>query len=125
MLGLPDFLCVWLLHSARHPQGETNEAPDEAVYDATLRNHFGVLLGHRRASEINSGDIETMVADITAGKTAKDEKVAPSKRIIVRCGEGAARKVVRDVSAVCSFEARPCQPSVHRDLRACAARSVP
>ena len=73
---------------------------------ARLRNHFEVLLGHRRASEINSGDIETMVADITVGKTAKDEKVAPRKRIIVRGGEGAARKVVRDVSAVFSFGAR-------------------
>jgi hypothetical protein len=39
---------------------------------ARLRNHFELLLGHRRASEIKSGDIETMVADITAGKTAKD-----------------------------------------------------
>jgi integrase len=73
---------------------------------ARLRNHFEVLLGHRRASEINAGDIETMVADITEGKTAKDEKVAPRKRIIVRGGEGAARKVVRDVSAVFSFGAR-------------------
>jgi integrase len=71
-----------------------------------LRNHFQVLLGHRRASEINSGDIETMVADITAGKTAKDEKVGPRKRIIVRGGEGAARKVVRDVSAMFNFGAR-------------------
>jgi hypothetical protein len=68
---------------------------------ARLRNHFEVLLGHRRASEINSGDIETMVADIAAGKTAKGEKVAPRKRIIVRGGEGAARanKAARFASA--------------------------
>jgi hypothetical protein len=49
---------------------------------ARLRNHVEVLLGHRRASEINPGDIETIVADITAGKTAKDEKVAPRQRVI-------------------------------------------
>ncbi len=73
---------------------------------ARLRNHVEVLLGHRRGNKINSGDIEKMVADITAGKTAKDEKVAPRKRVIIRGGEGAARKVVRDVSAVFSFGAR-------------------
>lgn len=71
-----------------------------------LRNHFEVLLGHRRCSEITSGDIETMVADITAGKTARDEKVGPRKRVIVRGGEGAARKVVRDVSAMFNFGTR-------------------
>jgi hypothetical protein len=47
-----------------------------------------------------------MVADITAGKTTKDEKVGPRKRIVVRGGEGAARKVVRDVSAMFNFGAR-------------------
>ena len=38
-----------------------------------LRNRFEVLLGHRRASEIDLPDVETMVADITAGTTAKGE----------------------------------------------------
>jgi integrase len=73
---------------------------------ARLRNHVEPLLGHRRASEVTSGDIETFVADVTAGKTAKDEKVGPRKRLIVRGGEGAARKVVRDLSAVFSFGGR-------------------
>jgi hypothetical protein len=71
-----------------------------------LRNHVEPLLGHRRASSITSGDIETFVADVTAGKTARDEKVAPRKRLIIRGGEGAARKVVRDLSAVFSFGGR-------------------
>jgi integrase len=73
---------------------------------ARLRHHVVPLLGHRRASEINAGDIETFVADVAAGKTASDEKVGPRKRVIVRGGAGAARKVVRDLSAVFSFASR-------------------
>ena len=73
---------------------------------ARLRNHVEPLLGHRRVSEITSGEIEKFVAEVKAGKTAKDEKVGPRKRVIVRGGEGAARKVVRDLSAVFSFAGR-------------------
>jgi len=73
---------------------------------ARLRHHVEPLLGHKRASEVTSGDIERFVADVKAGKTARDEKIGPRKRLIVRGGEGAARKVVRDLSAVFSFAGR-------------------
>jgi len=59
---------------------------------ARLRHHVEPLLGHRRASEITSGDVERFVANVAAGKTAKDEKIGPRRRLIVRGGEGAARK---------------------------------
>ena len=88
---------------------------------ARLRNHVVPLLGHKRVSEINAGDIERFVRDVAAGKTARDEKVGPRKRIIVRGGEGIARKVVRDLSAVFSFAARseivsrnPCETAAVR-----------
>lgn len=71
-----------------------------------LRHHVLPLLGHRRATEITSGDIERFCADVTAGRTAKNEKVGPRKRIIVTGGPGASRKVVRDLSAVFSFARR-------------------
>ena len=71
-----------------------------------LRNHVVPLLGSKRVSEIGAGEVERFVRDVAAGKTAKDEKVGPRKRIIVRGGDGAARKVVRDLSAVFSFAAR-------------------
>ena len=73
---------------------------------ARLRNHVVPLLGHKRVSEVNAGDIERFVRDVTAGKTSRDEKIGPRKRIIVKGGEGAARKVVRDLSAVFSFAIR-------------------
>lgn len=86
-----------------------------------LRNHVVPLLGHKRVSEVNAGDIERFVRDVTAGKTNRDEKIGPRKRIIVRGGEGAARKVVRDLSAVFSFairseivERNPCETAAVR-----------
>jgi integrase len=87
-------------------QGEPMKPRTKTYTMARLRHHVVPLLGHRRVSEINAGDIETFVADVTAGKTARDEKIGPRQRIIVRGGAGAARKVVRDLSAVFSFAGR-------------------
>ena len=102
-------------------QGEAMKSTTKAYTLARLRHHVVPLLGTRRAPEINPGDIERFVADVTAGKTAKDEKVGPRKRIIVRGGPGAARKVVRDLSAVFSFARRseivqsnPCETAAIR-----------
>jgi len=87
-------------------QGEPMKPRTKAYTIARLRHHVVPLLGHRKATEINAGDIERFVADVAAGKTARNEKIAPRKRIVVRGGAGAARKVVRDLSAVFSFAAR-------------------
>jgi integrase len=73
---------------------------------ARLRNHVVPLLGRKRVSEVSSADVERFVRDVTAGKTNRDEKEGRRKRVIVRGGEGAARKVVRDLSAVFSFAQR-------------------
>lgn len=43
---------------------------------------------------------------MAAGKTAKEERAGPRARVMVRGGEGAARKGVRDLSAGFSFAAR-------------------
>jgi integrase len=102
-------------------QGEPMKPLTKQFTMARLRNHVVPLLGHKRVTEINAGDIERFVKDVAAGKTARDEKVGPRKRVIVRGGEGIARKVVRDVSAVFSFAARreivsrnPCETAAVR-----------
>ena len=87
-------------------QGEPMKPLTKQYTLARLRHHVLPLLGHRRVSEINTGDIERFFRDVEAGKTACDEKIGPRKRIIVRGGEGAARKVFRDLSAVFSFAGR-------------------
>lgn len=87
-------------------QGEPMKDTTKAYTLARLRHHVVPLLGTKRISEVGAGDIESFVADVAAGKTAKDEKLGLHRRIIVRGGEGAARKVVRDLSAVYSFAVR-------------------
>jgi len=87
-------------------QGQAMKPRTRAYTLARLRHHVVPLLGQKRASEINAADIERFVADVTAGRTARDEKAGPRRRIVVRGGAGAARKVVRDLSAVFSFAIR-------------------
>lgn len=75
---------------------------------ARLRHHVVPLLGKMRVTEIDEGDIETFVRDVSLGKTARnklvvDPETGKRKRIIVKGGPGAARKVARDLSAVFSF----------------------
>lgn len=86
--------------------GEPMKPLTKAYTLARLRHHVLPLLGNRRARDVTSGDIERFAADVQAGKTAKNEKVGPRKRIIVKGGPGASRKVVRDLSAVFSFAKR-------------------
>lgn len=102
-------------------QGQPMKLLTKQLTLARLRNHVVPLLGHKRVSELNAGDIERFVRDVTAGKTNRDEKIGFRKRIIVRGGEGAARKVVRDLSAVFSFAIRseivqrnPCETAAVR-----------
>ncbi|BCH22071.1 tyrosine-type recombinase/integrase [Mesorhizobium sp. L-8-3] len=87
-------------------QGEPMKPKTKAYTVARLRNHVVPLLGNRRVTEVTASDIERMVRDITAGKTAKDEKQGKRRRIIVRGGDGAARKVARDVSAMFTWAIR-------------------
>ena len=87
-------------------QGEPMKAITKAYTVARLRHHVIPLLGRKKINDVGAGDVERFVRDVTAGRSAKDEKIGPRKRIIVRGGEGAARKVVRDLSAVFSFAVR-------------------
>lgn len=87
-------------------QGEPMKERTKAYTLARLRHHAVPLLGKKRVTEIGAGDIERFVRDVGAGKTAKDERTGPRTRIIVKGGDGAARKVVRDLSAVFSFAVR-------------------
>ncbi len=73
---------------------------------ARLRHHVLPLLGSRRLTEITEGDVEALARAVSKGVTSKDEKGGDRSRIIVRGGDGAARKVVRDVSALFAFALR-------------------
>ena len=73
---------------------------------AALKHHLVPILGSLRISEVTTRDVERMVRAVSIGKTAKDEKIGPRQRIIVRGGESAARKVFRHSSALFAFALR-------------------
>jgi integrase len=84
-------------------QGEEMKPLTRQYTLSRLRHHVVPLLGKKGVTDVTHKDVETMSRDIAAGKTAKDEKTGPRRRIIVKGGAGAARKVVRDLSALFSF----------------------
>jgi integrase len=95
-------------------QGEPMKDRTKAYTLGRLRHHVVPLLGAKRVSEVQAGDIERFFRDVAAGKTASDTKLGKRRRIVVRGGEGAARKVFRDLSAVLRglVEANPCDTAV-------------
>lgn len=102
-------------------QGEPMKERTKAYTIGRLRHHVVTLLGAKRVSEVQVGDVERFFCDVTSGKSASDTKLGKRRRIIVRGGDGAARKVFRDLSAVFSFASRrgliatnPCEKAVVR-----------
>lgn len=102
-------------------QGHPMKPQTKAYTMARLRHHVVPLLGRRGVRDINAGDIERFVQDVAAGKTAKTEKLGPRRVVSVRGGDGAARKVFQDLSAVFSFakrreivERNPCETAAVR-----------
>jgi hypothetical protein len=73
-------------------QGQPMKPLTKQYTIARLGHHVVTLLGSRRVTEINAGDIERFFRDVEAGKTAKDEKIAPRRRVIVRGDAGGACK---------------------------------
>lgn len=92
-------------------QGDPMKPTTKAFTLARLRHHVVPLLGKRRVAELGPGDIERFFRDVEQGKSARHWK-GPAGRtkkettVKVRGGEGAARKVVRDLSAVLTFARR-------------------
>jgi integrase len=69
---------------------------------ARLRHHVVPLLGGRKVRELEVADLERFHRRVGLGDTKSDTGKG-RQRVIVRGGEGAARKVFRDLSAVLSF----------------------
>lgn len=67
---------------------------------SNLNRHTRPLIGKLQAGKVTRSDISAMVADITAGKTAQDEKTGPRGRAIVRGGAGIAARVFSTTRAM-------------------------
>ena len=68
-----------------------------------IRRHIIPLLGRMPIHSIARADVERMMSDIAAGKTATDEKTGLRGRAIVTGGEGTATKAVSLLGAIFSF----------------------
>lgn len=100
-------------------QGEPMKPLTKQYTIGRLRHHVVRLIGHKRISELTAGEIERFFRDVETGKSRKDENVGHRKRVVVRGGPGAARKVFRDLSAMYNFavrrglvDANPCNKAV-------------
>jgi len=77
-------------------------AKESSVRQASnnIENHILPLLGKRRVSKIERSDIEQMLRDIAAGKTARTVKKGHRRLSRVRGGKGAANQCVTTISAM-------------------------
>lgn len=62
--------------------------------------HVRPLLGHVRAAEVTRADIEGLKRDVALGKTAKDRKLGPRARSIVKGGKGCVTRLLGTLGAV-------------------------
>lgn len=93
-------------------EGCTTKKPGTLEGDRTrIARHIKPLLGKIRLADLRRADIERAMADIAAGKTARDERTGPRGRSIIRGGKGAASRVVGLLGAILEF-------GMQRDLRA-------
>jgi len=68
-----------------------------------IERHIKPLIGSRKISAVTKLDIERMMRDVAAGKTAADVKTKKQGRAIVTGGKGAAAKSVNLIGAIFSF----------------------
>lgn len=62
--------------------------------------HVRPLLGQRKAADVTRADIEEFKRDVVLGKTAKDEKLGPRRRSIVKGGKGVATRTLGLLGAI-------------------------
>lgn len=76
-----------------------------------IRNHIVPLLGRLRIDKINRTDVERMLRDVTAGRTAAPVPQRPGRGRVAQGGRGTAGQALAVLGAVMSF-------AVGRGLRA-------
>lgn len=99
-------------------------AKESSIKAATnnIENHIKPLIGMRRASRILRADVEQMLRDIAAGKTAATRRTGHRGLSRVRGGKGAANQAVTTLSAVLGFGV---ERGIRLDNPAIGARRFP
>ena len=78
------------------PKKRSTLSRDRSRLDA----HVKPLLGQLKANAVTRSDIEGFKAAVVTGKTARDEKLGPRRRSIVRGGKGALTRALGLLGAV-------------------------
>jgi integrase len=73
------------------------------IDEGRVERHIIPLLGRRPINDISSADIRAFQRDVTAGKTAIDEKTGPHGRAIVTGGRGAATRTLGLLGAIMQY----------------------
>jgi len=92
-------LCKLYLEEGCHTKKPLSRYNDKG----NIRRHIKPLVGRLKLSELRRADIERMMTDVAAGKTAIDERTGFRGRAIVKGGEIAANNAVTLLSAMLSF----------------------
>ncbi len=74
--------------------GQPKKASTLATDHGRIERHIKPLLGRMPVTAITRLDVEHLLADVAAGKTAADVKTGPRGRAIVEGGEGTATRTV-------------------------------
>jgi len=92
-------LCELYLEEGCHTKKPQSHYNDKG----NIRRHIKPLIGRIRLSDLRRADIERMMTDVAAGKTAVDERTGFRGRAIVKGGDIAANNAVTLLSAMLSF----------------------
>ena len=85
-------------------EGCATKKPSTLATDkGRIERHIKPLLGRKRVRAVTRGDVERLMRDVAAGKTAADVKTVPRGRAIVKGGKGTATKAVSLLGAIFTF----------------------
>lgn len=84
----------------------TRKPSSVASAKADIENHIKPLLGRERAAAITAEDVDRLLLDVAAGKTARRVKTGKRRLSRVRGGKGAANAAVTTLCAAFNFGIR-------------------
>jgi len=91
----------YLEHGSSTLKTSTREAVARAV-----RCHIVPLIGRKKLGDLTSGDVEKLMAAISRGATATDQRTGTRGRSIVKGGAGAASRTVAYLRAILAYAVR-------------------
>jgi integrase len=85
-------------------EGCTTKKPSTVAIDrGRIERHIKPVLGKMRVHQVRKGDVEKLLREVAAGKTATDQKTGTYGRAIVKGGKGTANKAVTLLGAIGTF----------------------